>query len=80
MNDPMTDPNKKRPLPWMRPNPAAGAGALIAFEGVDGAGKSTAVQRVAEHLRNRGHKVFLPRIGKDHSSRSTRMIRNLTRD
>lgn len=69
-----------RPLAWMGPNPSAGAGGLIAFEGVDGAGKSTAVQGVAEHLRARGHRVFLPRIGKEHSSRSTRMIRNLTRD
>ncbi len=56
------------------------SGRLIAFEGVDGAGKSTVLKNVAEQLRARGETVFLPRVGKDHSSRPTRMIRNLTRD
>ena len=56
------------------------AGRLIAFEGVDGAGKSTVLGRVAEHLRGRGQRVFLPRSGKEHDSRPTRMIRRLTRD
>jgi dTMP kinase len=55
-------------------------GRLIAFEGVDGAGKSTALARVADVLRARGVDVFLPRTGKEHASRPTRMIRQLTRD
>ena len=55
-------------------------GRLIAFEGVDGAGKTTALARVADLLRSQGVKVFLPRTGKEHSSRPTRMIRQLTRD
>jgi dTMP kinase len=56
------------------------AGRLIAFEGVDGAGKSTALGHVAERLREQGVKIFLPRTGKEHVSRPTRMIRQLTRD
>jgi len=55
-------------------------GRLIAFEGVDGAGKSTVIKRVAERLRESGQTVFMPRTGKEHSSRPTRMIRRLTRD
>src|SRR5689334_12508048 len=53
---------------------------LIAFEGVDGAGKSTALRQVADRLRKHGVRVFLPRTGKEHVSRPTRMIRQLTRD
>jgi dTMP kinase len=53
---------------------------LIAFEGVDGAGKTTALARVADLLRKQNVPVFLPRTGKEHSSRPTRMIRQLTRD
>jgi dTMP kinase len=53
---------------------------VIAFEGVDGAGKSTVINIVAEHLRGQGIPIFLPRTGKEHSSRPTRMIRRLTRD
>jgi dTMP kinase len=56
------------------------AGRLIAFEGVDGAGKSTALRHVAERLRAQGLSVFLPRTGKEHASRPTRVIRQLTRD
>jgi dTMP kinase len=55
-------------------------GRLIAFEGVDGAGKSTALRHVATRLRAQGVSVFLPRTGKEHVSRPTRMIRQLTRD
>jgi dTMP kinase len=55
-------------------------GRLIAFEGVDGAGKSTALHHVTEQLRAQGVPVFLPRMGKEHASRPTRMIRQLTRD
>src|SRR5262245_62711376 len=55
-------------------------GQLIAFEGVDGAGKSTALRKVAERLRARGVRIFLPRTGKEHASRPTRTIRQLTRD
>lgn len=53
---------------------------LIAFEGVDGAGKTTVLSLVAQALRQRGERVFLPRAGKEHSSQPTRMIRRLTRD
>ena len=31
-------------------------------------------------MRSQGQTVFLPRIGKEHASRPTRMIRALTRD
>jgi dTMP kinase len=55
-------------------------GRVIAFEGVDGAGKSTAIARVADTLRARGVRVFMPRTGKDHASRPVRAIRDLTRD
>jgi dTMP kinase len=47
---------------------------------MDGAGKSTALALVAERMRQRGEHVFLPRLGKDHSSRPVRKIRDLTRD
>lgn len=67
-------------LPWLALDRDSRPGALIAFEGVDGAGKSTVIAAVARHLRERGHRVYLPREGKEHSSRSTRMIRRLTRD
>jgi dTMP kinase len=53
---------------------------IIAFEGVDGAGKSTVIRRVADYLRERGQTVYLPRSGKEHDSRPTRMIRRVTRD
>ncbi len=53
---------------------------VIAFEGVDGAGKSTVIEIVAAHLRAQGLTVSMPRVGKEHSSRPTRMIRRLTRD
>jgi dTMP kinase len=53
---------------------------VIAFEGVDGAGKSTVLELVAEHLRSQAISVSLPRVGKDHVSKPIREIRNLTRD
>lgn len=53
---------------------------VIAFEGVDGAGKSTVLSIVAQHLRERGVPVHLPRMGKDHVSKPIREIRLLTRD
>jgi dTMP kinase len=52
---------------------------LIAFEGVDGAGKSTVLQRVAALLRERGETVGCPREGKQPYSRIARRIRELTR-
>jgi dTMP kinase len=36
-------------------------GVLIAFEGVEGSGKSTQADRLAEHLRSKGHDVVLSR-------------------
>lgn len=53
---------------------------LIAFEGVDGAGKTTVLALVAQALRQQGQTVFMPRTGKEHDSVPTRMIRRLTRD
>ncbi|HLT38830.1 MAG TPA: dTMP kinase [Enhygromyxa sp.] len=53
---------------------------LIAFEGIDGAGKSTALERVAAALRERGLAVHRPRVGKRHRSRPARAIRDLSRD
>lgn len=55
-------------------------GRLIAFEGVDGAGKSTVIHAVAEHLRASGVTVFMPRTGKEHDSKPARLIRRMTRD
>ena len=59
---------------------APSAPRIIAFEGMDGAGKSTVIAKVAEALRARGVSVLLPRSGKEHDSRPTRHIRRLTRD
>jgi dTMP kinase len=53
---------------------------LIAFEGIDGAGKSTALDRVAAALRAAGLAVHRPREGKRHRSRPARAIRDLSRD
>lgn len=53
---------------------------LIAFEGIDGAGKSTVLERVAAALRARGLAVHRPREGKRHRSRPARAIRDLSRD
>lgn len=55
-------------------------GRLIAFEGVDGAGKSTVIHAVAEHLKAKGTSVFMPRTGKEHDSQPARLIRRMTRD
>lgn len=56
------------------------AGRVIAFEGVDGSGKSTMIRMVAERLHSRGVPTFLPRMGKEHVSRPVRQVRRLTRD
>jgi dTMP kinase len=53
---------------------------VIAFEGVDGAGKTAVLGLVAQHLRDMGVEVCLPRIGKQHTSKPIREIRQLTRD
>lgn len=41
--------------------PVAGRGTFISFEGIDGSGKSTQIQRLANHLRTKGHDVVLTR-------------------
>ncbi len=38
-----------------------GPGSFISFEGGDGAGKSTQIKLLAEHLRNAGHSVVITR-------------------
>jgi dTMP kinase len=43
------------------PPPAVSRGHLIAFEGVEGAGKSTQAARLADHLRDRGFEVVRTR-------------------
>lgn len=53
---------------------------VIAFEGVDGAGKSTVLELVARHLQAGGTPVCLPRLGKEHRSRPLQAIRRVTRD
>ena len=40
---------------------SARAGRFISFEGIDGAGKSTHIERAAQWLRQRGHEVVLTR-------------------
>jgi dTMP kinase len=57
-----------------------GRGQLIAFEGIDGAGKSTVIGLVAERLRARGLTVQLSRHLKAHASRPARQIRDIARD
>lgn len=59
------------------PGPAS---QVIAFEGVDGTGKSTVLGLVAAQLRAAGVSVCLPRVGKRHGSRPARAIRSLARD
>lgn len=41
--------------------PRMDRGSLIAFEGVEGAGKTTQIERLAEALRSRGHAVLVTR-------------------
>lgn len=53
---------------------------VIAFEGVDGAGKSSVLELVAAGLREAGERVCVPRAGKQHQSRPVREIRRLTRE
>ncbi|HWN99967.1 MAG TPA: dTMP kinase, partial [Blastocatellia bacterium] len=36
-------------------------GRLITFEGIDGCGKSTQLEMLAEALRSRGHRIIVTR-------------------
>jgi dTMP kinase len=56
------------------------AGMLIAFEGIDGSGKTTLSNRVAATLRERGLTVEHAREGGFFASRVTQSIRDLCRD
>jgi dTMP kinase len=47
-------------LAGLYPTPA-GAGVLIAFEGVEGAGKGTQVAMAADYVRSKGHDVLVTR-------------------
>jgi dTMP kinase len=55
-------------------------GMLIAFEGIDGSGKTTLSNRVATALRERGLSVEHAREGGWFASRVTQSIRDLCRD
>jgi dTMP kinase len=56
------------------------AGLFIAFEGIDGSGKTTLSNRVAAELRERGLTVEHAREGGWFASRVTQSIRDLCRD
>src|SRR4051812_14674148 len=56
------------------------AGLFIAFEGIDGGGKTTLSNRVAAELRERGLTVEHAREGGWFASRVTQSIRDLCRD
>ena len=55
-------------------------GMFIAFEGIDGSGKTTLSNRVAATLRERGLTVEHAREGGLFASRVTQAIRDLCRD
>src|SRR6187549_1125206 len=56
------------------------AGMLVAFEGIDGSGKTTLSNRVAGALREQGLSVEHAREGGWFASRVTQSIRDLCRD
>lgn len=45
----------------MSPSPSSGTGLFISFEGIDGAGKSSHIEALAEALRQQGRQVVLTR-------------------
>src|SRR3954462_11468449 len=81
---------RKRTQPWPstptsrptreRPEPTMSNGMLIAFEGIDGSGKTTLSNRVARVLRDRGLTVAHTREGGRFASPVTQAMRELGRD
>jgi len=58
----MTLPHDPKPMtPDARPQPPARTGCFISFEGIDGAGKSSHIEPLAQALRAHGRSVTLTR-------------------
>ncbi|MGH2625781.1 MAG: dTMP kinase, partial [Anaerolineales bacterium] len=77
----MTDP-ASAPPPGGRPAPVGGGpqAVFIDFEGIDGSGKTTLSNRLADHLKAQGISVHHARDRGVFRSEISREIRELTRD